>query len=361
MNITIVGSGNAGCAHACMFTEFGHSVNLLKTSYSMHDDNFNKIEKNGYIEYFSKNKGKKAAKLSMISRDFEKSLKNADVVFIMTQTLQHKIIADLVIESLDINTTQMIVVVPGYLGSMYFDELLKKNRNLIIAEGESTPFDARIIEAGVVEILFKNVRNALGFYPSEKSEVGLSLAKDIIDTYSYKRTNVIESAMHNPNLIVHTIGAIMSASRIEKSGGDFWMYREAFSPSMWNLIHQLDEEKNFVISSFGGISSSYLNECKFRNEFDLNQDAHKVFEMYAEEGGPKGPDSLDTRFIYEDVPMGLCLLESLSSKLGKETPIASSLINISSSLLNKDFRLMARNLECLGISELSVEELKEIL
>ncbi|CAH7412637.1 2-dehydropantoate 2-reductase (modular protein) [Vibrio chagasii] len=361
MNITIVGSGNAGCAHACMFTEFGHSVNLLKTSYSMHDDNFKRIEKNGFIEYFSKNREKKVAELSMISRDFKKSLKKADVVFIMTQTLQHKRVADLVMEHLDIDTTKMIVVVPGYLGSLYFNKLLRKNDSLIIAEGESTPFDARIIDPGVVEILFKNVRNALGFYPSVKSDIGLSLAKDIIDTYNYKRTNVIESAMHNPNLIVHTIGAIMSASRIEKSGGDFWMYKEAFSPSMWNLIHQLDEEKNFVISSFGGITSSYLNECKFRNELNLNQDPYKVFEMYAEEGGPKGPESLDTRFIYEDVPMGLCLLESLSNKLGKETPVASSLINIASCLLNKDFRAIARNLECLGLSEITLEELKEKL
>ncbi|WP_057833111.1 NAD/NADP octopine/nopaline dehydrogenase family protein [Colwellia sp. TT2012] len=158
------------------------------------------------------------------------------------------------------------------------------------------------IKPGYVEILFKNARNSIGVLQSERVTEAVNLMGSLIDTYQYARTNIVESAWHNPNLIVHTVGAIMSASRIEYSRGDFWMYKEAFTPSIWNIIKQLDAEKNSVIKSFGGKESAYIDECKFRTEDDLQQDSMEVFKSYAAEGGPKGPDSLDTRFIYEDVP-----------------------------------------------------------
>ncbi len=114
---------------------------------------------------------------------------------------------------------KLVLVLPGNLGSVYFRNLIK-NENIIIGEGESTPFDARIIEPGVVNILFRNVRNKLAFYHILLIvEAGMALAKQIHVDYDTFRLNVIESALHNPNLVVHTIGVIMSAARIEYTNG----------------------------------------------------------------------------------------------------------------------------------------------
>ena len=49
MKIAILGSGNAGCAHAFKLKENGHSINLIKTSHSLHEENFNTILKQGGI------------------------------------------------------------------------------------------------------------------------------------------------------------------------------------------------------------------------------------------------------------------------------------------------------------------------
>lgn len=362
MKITVVGAGNAGCAHACKLVENGHQVTLLKTSDSLHNNNYNTIEKDGYIRYtdYGSNEIQKA-KPELITKDFKEALKEPEAIVLMSQSLQHEALAKKISQYVNLDTLKLILVIPGYLGSLYLKGLQDEKPELIICEGESTPFDARIIEPGLIKILFKNFRNALGFFPKNKSELGLELCNKLFPVYNKHRANIVESALHNPNLIVHTIGAIMSAPRIEMSQGEFWMYKEAFSSSVWNMINDLDKEKNRVIEYFGGKSSPYIEECKWRNEENLKQDALTVFRGYAEDGGPKGPESLETRFIYEDVPMGLCLLESLSQAIGYETKITTSLINIASSLNCIDYREKSRTIKSLGFSDLDIKSFNTMI
>jgi len=337
MKVAIIGAGNAGCALAFKFAQYGHEVNLIKTSNSLHNENFEMIKEQQGIWAIDHTDGDKKSfqKLNKITRNMKEGLEDVEIIIIVTQTLQHKYIADLIVPYIP-NSVSFLLVIPGNLGSVVFKRKLI-NKDIIVGEGESTPFDARIIEPGVVNILFKNVRNKLGFIPTKDSEPGLNYAKKLLDTYADLRNNVIESALNNPNLIVHTIGVIMSAARIEYSKGEFWMYREAFTESIWNLVERLDEEKMKTIKAYNGNPSKYLDECKYRNEIDLNKDSLEVFQNYAKEGGPKGPSSLNTRYIFEDVPNGLCLLRDLAKKANIDTPVCNSLITIDSCLVKNDF------------------------
>ena len=237
---------------------------------------------------------------------------------------------------------QIVFRIPGNLGSTQFAKYT--NKDVIFVEGESTPFDARISAPGVVNILFRNARNAVAFLRDEH-RIYLDKINELFKAHKYLRTNIFESALHNPNLIVHTIGAIMSASRIETSNGEFSLYKEAFTPSIWNLIKDLDAEKMKVITACGGEQAiSYIDSAKWRNEEDLSKDSLEVFKSYSEDA-PKGPFEVNSRYIYEDVPMGLCLLENLGKIKNIETPIASSLISIASSLLSVDYRSQAYKIE----------------
>ncbi len=161
--------------------------------------------------------------------------------------------------------------------------------------------------------------------------------------------SVAEAALHNPNLIVHTVGAIMSIPRIENSKGNYVMYHEVFTPSVWKILETLDAEKMDVLEHLGYPRLSYVEACKFRNSRDDERDAKQVFFDYAMMPTRAiGPTTVDSRYITEDVPQGLVMLESIAESLGIETPVATALINLANAALQRDFRRNGRNLSNLG-------------
>lgn len=351
MKVCVVGAGNAGCAHAAILGRSGHQVTLFKTSRAMHNDHFSAISGRGGIVLRDLDGVETFVKLHLATRDLTEAFAEPyDVVLIMTQTGAHRELATALKSSGCV--AQMALVVPGYLGSTYFWRALH-NHVEIFAECESPAYDARLEEPGVVRICFKNARSPLGILTSSQRSRGLALAGALFDSCRYTRSNVVDSALRNPNLILHTIGCVTSASRIEYSKGEFWMYREAFTPSVWNLVERLDRERRAILSEVGGQPTTYLQDCQFRNEKIMGSDPKKVFERYAAEGGPKGPSALNTRYLTEDVPNGLGLLCSIGASLGIPTPVAHSLITLSSALLNRNFYSEARTLKTLGFKRFS--------
>ncbi len=356
MIITIVGSGNAGCAHAAKLAKQGHRVRMLKTSHAMHDVGFDRIVANGGIMLTDLDGTQDVVPIEAATRDPSVALKDADVALVLVQTLYHEAVAELIAPA--VNSLKMLIVVPGYMGSIFFHRKLDSKVG-VFAEGESTPYDARAAEDGSVRILFKNVRNALAFFSPTTASEGLAIARQMVETYGYTRRHIAESALHNPNLIVHTVGAIMSAARIEHSGGEFWMYREGFTPSVWNVIERLDDEKMALLAALGCERIRYLDACRFRNEVDESVDSLQVFQTYARTGGPKGPSCVNSRYIYEDVPMGLCLMSSLGLSLGIPTPTCDALITIGGGLLKRDFSKCGRTVERLGITRQTLMQLAQ--
>jgi opine dehydrogenase len=228
------------------------------------------------------------------------------------------------------------------------------NKDVTIVEAESSFIDCRILEPGMIKVGFRNVRNPLGIFPSRN----ISIARDKLDQMGFPfeyLSSVIEAALHNPNLIVHTVGAIMSIPRIEKTNGDYVMYHEVFTPSVWNILEKLDNEKMDVLEALGFERIPYVEACKFRNSLDDNLDAKEVFFWYASmPTRAKGPVVVDSRYISEDVPQGLVMLEAIAKQLKIETPICTALIEMATAALGRDMRKEGRTPERLGKENIDV-------
>lgn len=281
---------------------------------------------------------------------------------IFIQTTYHPDLAKKIAKYFQDN--QLVMLIPGYAGSIFYSKFC--DNNPIFSEGESTPNDARVVEPGTVKVLFKNARNSLSFFPAVKTAQGMSIAANLFPAYNINSKNVrkhiFESALHNPNIIVHTVGLYVMYPMLEYCAKHHpdevpYMYRDALSTDMaWLMIEKLDAEKMAVLSALGCEPIPYLDACLFRNEEDLTQDPKKVFESY-KISSPPGPYSFDNRYVTEDVPMGLVLLSSLGEKLGIEMPECNRLIDMCGRLLARDFFKEGRTLASLGLGDLSKEEL----
>lgn len=344
MKITILGAGNMGCANAADLSLKGHEVTLVKTSSAMHNDTFKYVSEHGNRITLWQEGVEQTVTVHELTTSLA-SIKTADLVYITTQTTVHEALIERIAPYL--RDGQAVLITPGYFSTAYFLKHCPEKK-LTIIEGESSTIDCRIDGEGKVRVGFRNARNPLGVYPA----ANLPLVRPMLDSMGFNYvylSSVIEAALHNPNMMVHTVGAVMSIPRIEKTNGEYCMYWEVWTPSVYKILDALDNEKMNVLERFGFERLSYFEACKFRNSLDDARDAKSVFEEYA--ASPyraKGPSTVDSRYISEDVPQGLVLLETLSEHLGLKAPVCTGLINLASAALGRDLRAEGRTLQRLG-------------
>lgn len=343
MKFTVIGCGNSGLIHAAKLIENNFEVALLKTSnynseffdYVSREKGYNvKDETNGGNQFF--------ARPAFITQDVRKAVEFGDILMVMTTTLQHEYVAQLIAPY--VRNGQIIILVPGYMGSLIFKKYIHKD--VIYSEWETTAYNGRIVDAGSVRITFYNPRNAISALPVDAVGQVVDIMSKGFPNTRYTRRHILESALHNPNMIVHPIGIIFSASRIEYSKGEFWMYREAFTDSVINVIKAFDVQKNKVLNAFGCDSLDYFEAAKWRNEENLDIDAMTVFKSFADSSN-KGPSFINHRYLNEDVPMGLGLFISVAKVVGVDSSIQESIMTLASALLNKDLKARARTIQSL--------------
>ena len=260
--VLVIGTGNVGTALAADLSIKGNKIAMLKTSNNI-DDNYSKISKTRKIEL--EEGSEKIANIDLITN----SVKTAfdfmpEIIIIAVQTTYHEEVIKEIIPYL--KKEQIVILIPGYLSTCYFLKYKRENLPIII-EAESSPIDCRVIQPGKVKALFRNVRNPVGIFPKSRIDEAKFKIESLKLNFTYTKS-VVESALHNPNLIVHTIGAIMSIPRIEYTNGNYSMYKEVFTKSIYNLIDKLDEEKNNILEKLDIDKMSYLDACCFRNSMD---------------------------------------------------------------------------------------------
>jgi opine dehydrogenase len=353
MNILIVGFGNVGCGIAADLSIKGHNITALKTSDAVHEDNYKCVFTNKKITMVEKGISL-VAQLDCLTKDVHEAFKTyPDVIIVTTQSLQHDRIAKIIVPFLHAET--IVLLEPGNAGSLLMSRF-QLPKGVTITEATSSPIDVRIKAPGVVNVLFRNVRNPLGFSPMSGSVQALLKLQALYPNF-YCLGHTLAAALHNPNLIVHTVGSLLSIPRIEYSKGEFWMYKEGLTKSVWNVIEALDAEKMEVLKRLDADPMPYLEIAKIRNAENLSIDAREMFDIYCQTGSPKGPSSINTRYIYEDVPKGLVLLESLGKLTKCKTRTASMLIDLAQAYTKEDFRKTGSSLQRLGIAEHTVASL----
>ena len=144
--------------------------------------------------------------------------------------------------------------------------------------------------------------------------------------------NVLSPSLNNCNATVHPTSAIMNAARID--GADkFLFYKQGLTPNVARLITDVDNERINICKKLGISNMETVNHWLY-NRYDLNcDDLYAFFQNSVIHSGVPGPQTLQHRFLQEDIVTGLMPMCDLGQLLNLPTPNMQSIIQISRSLL----------------------------
>ncbi len=345
MKVAVIGTGNVGVAIATDLSINGHDVDLIKTS-EIESETYNRLLRNDNRVYLKENNIYTETKIKSISKNLSK-VKDAEVIIFTIQSTYHEDLIKRIIQYL--NSKQVVLVICSYMSSFYFSKYCMEMP--MIAEATGPYLEGRVeLNDKPNEVVFRVgcrlTRSPLSVFHDNRKDECMENLQSLYKGFSADYS-VIESAILNPNMVLHTVGAVMSIPRIEFSDGNFCMYREAYSrknKATLSIMEQLDKEKMYIIDALGGRKIDIYEAGGF-----LGKDPLESFYKYSESSDRAiSPTSINSRYITEDVSQGLVLLEDIALRLDIMCPVTSALISIASASLGEDFRSKGRTLEKLG-------------
>jgi len=359
MNITVLGSGNGGCAVAFDAAAHGHQVSLF--DFEQFPESITAIQNNGGIRCEGVLEG--FHPVVSAGHGIEKALDGADIIYAVGPAYSTRPFAEACKPYL--KKGQIVIVCPSSCGgSIEFKNgagLDLRDEDVVVAETSTLPYAVRLLEPGTIKI-FNKLKGGLflATVPARYTHDVLEQVRDVYPTMSTAK-NILQTSLQNGNPVIHPAITLMNVAQIERTEGDFEFYHEGVTPAVGRLIEAVDRERIAIGKKLGinvipdpelGVMQGYMTEATYDNGFITSPG----FE------GVKAQSSLDYRYFNEDVGYGLVFLQKLGEQVGVATPVMSAVITLVSQLMNRDYQgEEKRTMESLGLSGHTAEELEKLL
>jgi len=200
----------------------------------------------------------------------------------------------------------------------------------------------------------------LGTSPSTENARIIESLNPALDIF-VPAANVLEIALDNPNLVVHPLPTLLNIAGIEADSKGWRHYIDGISPTISENVHLLDSERLSIGAAYGlklnkvldFLKGSYgENESETVYEF-VNSDQSPYKEIYGQ--------NVFGRYVSEDLPFLAVPAKQLAEKAGIEVPWLKVLIELGSLVHKKDYEKEGYNLEKLGIQDMPLEEIIEMI
>lgn len=350
----IIGGGNGGQSLAGHLAIQGAPVSL----YDIFPETIEAIEALGGIHVDGAVEG--FGPLKCATTQIADALEDADVVMIVAPAIAHRAIACDCAPHL--KDGQIVLIHPGSTGgALEFRQMLEAqgcNASVTIAEANSLLYACRCAEPGRASIFGVKKELAVAALPAEKTG---KVMEKLTPAFPQMKPgkNVLETSLSNPNAIMHPAPTLLNTSLIE-SDRQWLYYHDGITPSIGAFVEALDSERVALAKAFGldlpPIRTWY--NIAYGVQGDSLSEAVKANAAYA---GVKGQTQLNTRYLLEDIPMGLVPMVSLGKTLGIAVERMENVIRLAEFLLDKDLHTKGRTVESMGLSGKSTREILQFV
>lgn len=364
LKIAVLGAGHGGHATAADLSLAGNEINLFEIE--QFAQNLAPIQKQGTIEIFGAARDG-LAKISKVTTDIEDAIKDVDLTMIVTPALAHKTFFEILIPYLE--DEQIVMMHPGNWGALEFRKMLKDKgikKDITLVESTSLIYACRRI--GPAKVWVRRIKEwmPIAAYPASRTERVLTLVKGLYPQVVHA-ANVLETSINEPNFTGHPQAMLLNAARIER-GEDFPFFETAQRnpPScISNIRKTVIAERAKIAEALGirgdWVTSNFYISDKIERAPPKEAAAHFGRDASYPLHPNQAPQSLNHRYISEDVPYGLVPIEALSSLVNVPSPTITSLITLISVMTQRDYRCEGLTLEKLGLAGLTPEEIRKTL
>jgi opine dehydrogenase len=364
--VTILGAGNGGHALSFHLSKKGHQVMLYE-----HPDfakSLEGIRERGGIEAIEKlvkngteipGKISGYARIDGITTDIQEAMEYSDTILMVVPSFAQERLFKLVLPNL--KDGQLMVILPGNFVSLVFRRMMKEagmNKKVIFAETNTIPPACRVVGPGQVFIVALKEAIEIAALPSAEIKYTTDKLKDILPVNLLSLKNVLEAGFANANMVVHPPTAVLNMGLAESRQGEFYFYKEGMSDSVSKVQQRVDDERlaigkalNLDLKSFLELSKIFYNlDVKSIREFAVTSPIHSSF-------GYDAPKSPRDRYVSEDCPYLLVPVYEFGKLLGVSAPAIESILRIASIYNDTDYFKEGRNLQKLGLSGMSKEQI----
>jgi opine dehydrogenase len=309
--VAVLGAGNGAHAFAGDLARRGVSVRLYnKFAHEIAD-----LQAAGRVSLEGTLEG--AGPLEMVTTDIAPVVAGADLILIVVPATAHAFMAEACGPYL--RDGQVIVLNPGRTGgALEFRQALKSRgveARVQVAEAQTLLFTCRISGPARVRVTSIKRQVPLAALPAGDTPRVLDVLRPFYPQF-VAAEDVLETGLDNMGAVFHPGTVALSAARIE-SGAPFEFYRD-MTPGVARVLEIIDEERLAVANAFevrATPAAAWLERSYEGIEGATLHDRLRGNPAYA---GIAAPRSLDTRYLYEDVPTGLVPIASLGRLAGLE-------------------------------------------
>ena len=258
---------------------------------------------------------------------------------------------------------QIVILNPGRtFGALEFTKTLKNNGSdakISIAETQTIIYTSRYHQAGIVEILALKKKVPMASLPAEKIDDLIKIMKQIYPQL-VPAANVFETGLDNVGAIFHPAPTLLNVGWIESPHTAFKYYYEAITPSVAKFLEGIDQERLSVARALG-IEATSAKDWLYEAYGAIGENLYEALQNNDKYRTIDAPITLNHRYIFEDIPTGLVPMASLGCAVGVDTPNIKLVIRLASMLTGTDFWKTGRTVENLGLKDLSIREIKDLI
>ena len=353
--IAVLGGGHGARTVAADMTLAGHMVTLFERE--QFRDNIGAIFESKRITISGKARNGEA-QIARVTHDLAEAVSDAEVILIIVPALAHRPYAELLLPHL--RDGHHVVLIPGTFGSLEFIHTVRQGgckAAITVSELDTLPYATRITGPTSVNVYHALPTFGVGVFPASRTAEVHTILQNLYPGVETFR-DVLEAGLANCNPVIHPLGVLMNAGRIEYSRGEFWYYEEGITPATARAMTALDQER-LAIAQTLGLNMLAMPEALQAVGYGPKGDLWETLKGSKGLTPIKGPTSLSNRYVTEDIPIGLVCWSRLGEQLGAATPLMRATVEIGIAISGVNYWETGRTLERCGIKGMSAEGIVE--